>query len=150
MALRQPPRQLTDAAARRSSSRCGCPERRLLAEPPTRRSTMSDPEVERVARFLATHALLLLSVGVLAAAMSVAVIVWAMHLLARLRPAAQWTVAAVANRVQVAEVVRRLIGRARDWTPSAYLALHLTLGLVTAIAVAVFVTLAEEVLAAGE
>ena len=53
---------------------------------------MSDPEVERAARLLATHALLLLSVAMLAAALSVAVIVWATHLAARFRSAATWSV----------------------------------------------------------
>ena len=111
---------------------------------------MSDPEVERAARFLATHALLLLSVGMLAAATSIAAIVWATHLAAGFRPVAHWSVAALATRVQEPEIVRRLIGRARRWAPSAYLVLHLTLGLLLAVAVAVFATLAEEALAAGE
>jgi uncharacterized membrane protein len=111
---------------------------------------MSDPEVEHAAWFLATHAVLLLGVGMLAAAMAVAVIVWATHLAARFRPAARRTVAAVTNRVQESELLRRLVGRARDWTPSAYLSLHLTLGLVMAGVVVVFATLAEEALAAGE
>jgi undecaprenyl-diphosphatase len=111
---------------------------------------MSDPEVERAARFLATHAVLLLGAGMLAAATSIAAIARATHLAARFRPMAQRSMAGLAARVQEREIMRRLIGRARGWAPSAYLALHLTLGLVAAAAVAVFATLAEEALAGGE
>jgi undecaprenyl-diphosphatase len=109
---------------------------------------MPDPEVERAAQFLATHALLLLGAGILA--VSIAAIVWATYLAARFRPLAQRIVADLATRVQELQIARRLIGRARGLAPSAYLFLHLTLGLVIAVAVAVFATLAEEALVAGE
>ena len=81
--------------------------------------------------------MLLLGVGMLAAATSVAVIIRARHVAAQSWPAAQQTVAVLANRVQEPEMLRRLVGRARGWTPSAHLARHLTLGLVMAGAVAV-------------
>ena len=110
---------------------------------------MSDPEVERAARFLATHALLLLGVGVVTAAASIAAIVWAMRRAARCRPVAQRSVAILASRFET-EIARRALGRVYDFVPTAYLALHLTLGFVMAVAIAVFATLAEEVLAAGD
>lgn len=111
---------------------------------------MSDPEVERAARFLATHAVLLLGAGVVVAATSVAAIVWAVHLAARFRPVAQRGIGALATRIQGPRFVRRLVGRAGHWAPSAYLLLHLTLGLMIAVAVTVFATLAEEALVRGE
>ena len=86
---------------------------------------MPDPEVDRAAQFLATHALVLL-VCMLAAATSIAAIVWATHLAARYRPVAQRHFAALTNRVQELEIARHLIGRAHGLVPSAYLALHLT------------------------
>jgi undecaprenyl-diphosphatase len=107
-------------------------------------------EVERAAQFLATHALLLLGLGLLAAAASIAVTVWATHLAARFGSVARHGVATLAQRLHGIEAIRRLIGRTSGLVPSAYVALHLTLGLVIAIAVAVFATLAEEALAAGE
>jgi hypothetical protein len=86
----------------------------------------------------------------LVAAASIAVIVWAMYLAQRFRPIPQRSIATLANRIQEPEVVRRRIGRARGWTPSGYLALHLTLGLVLAITFVAFATLAEGALVAGE
>jgi undecaprenyl-diphosphatase len=111
---------------------------------------MPDPEVERIARFLATHALLLLGVGMLAAVAAVAAIAWAARLAARFRPLVERSIRTLADRLQRIEFVRGGIGRVRGVVPSAYLALHLALGLLMAVAVAVFATLAEEVLAGGE
>jgi membrane-associated phospholipid phosphatase len=109
-----------------------------------------DPEVTRVAQFFATHALLLLGLGILAAAASIAAIVWAAHLAARFGPGAKREFATRANRVQEVQLVHRVISQAHRFVPSAYLALHLALGLVMAVALAVFATLAEEALAGGE
>jgi undecaprenyl-diphosphatase len=110
---------------------------------------VSDPELERAAQFLATHALLLLGLVILAAAASIATIVWAMHLAARFGPGVRRQVATVASRVpEVAPI--RLIRQAHRFMPSAYLALHLALGFVMAVALAVFATLTEEALAGGE
>ena len=111
---------------------------------------MLDPKVERAAQFLATHALLLLGVGILAAAASIAAIVWAAHLAARFGPGARRQVATLANRVQGIPLIHRLVRQAHGFVPSAYLALHLALGFVMAAALAVFATLAEEALAGGE
>jgi undecaprenyl-diphosphatase len=111
---------------------------------------MADPDVERVARFLATHALVLLGLAILAAVASIAAIVWATRLAIRCRPWAHRSLTTLADRVHQIEWVRRAIGRVHNVVPSAYLALHLVLGLLVAVAVAVFAALAEEVLAAGE
>jgi undecaprenyl-diphosphatase len=111
---------------------------------------MLDSEVERAAGFLATHAVLLLGVGITAAAASVAAIVWAIYLAGRFGPAVLQRVASLVARFQQPLLVRRLIGRVNRVPQSAYLVLHLSLGLVTAVAVVVFAALAEEALAAGE
>jgi undecaprenyl-diphosphatase len=111
---------------------------------------MPEHEVERTARFLATHALLLLGMGMLAAVAAVAAIVWAARLGRRFRPVAERRITALAYRLQRIELFRHGVRRLTGVVPSAYLALHLALGLVMAVAVAVFVTLAEEALAGGE
>lgn len=111
---------------------------------------MLDPEVERAAQFLATHALLLLGLGILAAAASIAAIVWAAHLAARFGPRARRLVATLANRVQDIPLVRPLIRQAHGFAPSAYLALHLALGFVMAVALGVLATLAQDTLAGGD
>ena len=111
---------------------------------------MPDPDVERTARFLATHALLLLGIGVLIAAAAITAILWAAHLAGRFRPLAALSIATLADRLQQIQFVRRRVGRVRGVVPSAYLALHLALGLLMAVAVGVFATLAEEALAGGD
>lgn len=111
---------------------------------------MPNPEVERAARFFATHAVLLLGAGIVAAGASVAAIVWAARLAGRFRPVAQRSIAALAYRVQEIDIVPGAIRRAHDLLPSAYLAVHLALGFLIAVAVVVFATLAEEALATGE
>jgi undecaprenyl-diphosphatase len=109
-----------------------------------------DPEVERAAQFLARHALVLLGLGILAAAASIAAIVWATHLAARFGPGVGRQVATLGKRIQEVAPVPRLIRKAHRFVPSAYLVLHLALGFVMAVALAVFATLAEEALAGGE
>jgi undecaprenyl-diphosphatase len=111
---------------------------------------MADPDVEQVARFLATHAVVLLGLAILAAAASIAAIVWTARLAIRFRPWTDRRLTTLADRVQQIAWVRRAVGRVHDVAPSAYLALHLALGFLVAVAVAVFAALAEEVLAAGE
>ena len=111
---------------------------------------MPDPEVERAAEFLAAHALLLLGLGILAAVLALAAIVCAVRVAAQFRPAIQGTFTTLVQRASTVDVLRRVIGRTQGFVPSAYLALHLTLGLVAAVAVAVFAALVEETLAGGE
>jgi membrane-associated phospholipid phosphatase len=111
---------------------------------------MPDPEVERTARFLAIHALLLLGVGIVGAVAAIAAIVWGARVAERFRPLAQRSIRTLAHRVQRIEFARRRIGHVQGVVPTAYLALHLALGLVVAVAIGVFATLAEEALAGGE
>jgi membrane-associated phospholipid phosphatase len=111
---------------------------------------MRDPEIEEVARFLATHAVFLLGLGIVAAALSVALIVWAIRLAARLRPAVERVLAPFVRRVTAIEAVRRVGGRAVVIVPDVYLAAHLSLGLLAVIAVGFFMGLAEDVIGGGE
>jgi membrane-associated phospholipid phosphatase len=111
---------------------------------------MPDPEIEEVARFLATHAVLLLGLGVVAAALAVALLVRAVRVAARLRPAVETLLVPFIRRVASIEAVRRVGGRAVILVPDAYLALHLSLGLLVTIAVGFFVTLGADILSGGE
>jgi len=75
---------------------------------------MPDPEVERIARFLATHALLLLGAGMLAAVAAVVAILSAARLAGRFRPLVQRRITKLADGVQRIELVRggaHLLGR---------------------------------------
>jgi undecaprenyl-diphosphatase len=111
---------------------------------------MPDPEVERTARFLATHALLLLGVGLVAAVAAIAAVVWAARLAGRFRPLVERSIRTLGDGFRGIEFVRHGIGRVHGVVPSAYLAVHLALGLLMAVAIGVFATLAEEALAGGE
>jgi undecaprenyl-diphosphatase len=111
---------------------------------------MPDPEIEEVARFLATHAVLLLGLGIVAAVLSVLLIVWALRLAARLRPAVEHALTPIVRRVASIEVVRRSGSRAAVLVPDVYLAVHLSLGLLAVIAVGFFMGLAEDVIGGGE
>jgi membrane-associated phospholipid phosphatase len=111
---------------------------------------MPDPEIEEVARFLATHAVLLLGLGIVAAALSVALIVSAMRLATRLRPSVETLLTPLIRRIASIDAVRRVGGRAVVLVPDAYLAVHLSLGLLAAIAISFFVTLGSDVISGGE
>src|SRR5688500_15674655 len=111
---------------------------------------MPDSEVEQIARFLATHAMLLLGLGIMAAAGSVAVLVSVIRLAARLRPAVERILTPLVRRVQTIDAVRRVGSRAAILVPSVYLAVHLALGLLVVIFVGFFTGLAEDVIGGGE
>jgi membrane-associated phospholipid phosphatase len=111
---------------------------------------MPDAEIEEVARFLATHAVLLLGLGIMVAVLSVFLIVWAIRLAARLRPAVERALTPIVRRVAAIEVVRRSGSRAAVLVPDVYLAVHLALGLMAVIAVGFFMGLAEDVIGGGE
>jgi membrane-associated phospholipid phosphatase len=111
---------------------------------------MPYPEVEATARFLATHALLLLGVGLVAAIAAVAAVVWAARLAGRFRPLVDRRIRTLGDRLRAIEFIRRGIGRVRGLVPSAYFALHLALGLLMSVAIGVFATLAEDALAGGD
>lgn len=110
---------------------------------------MIEREAEEAVRFLAGHAVLLLAAGVLLGAASVAAIWLAVRMLARSQ--GRWRqpfghLLAAARRV---ELVDHLIRRGSALVPTAYVALHLCAGLVVTAVLAVFVVLAEDVVAGG-
>jgi undecaprenyl-diphosphatase len=108
---------------------------------------MADPDVERAATFLATHALLLLAIALAALVLAVAAIAGSVRLVVHYR-----TLLVAGFRLLVAQAdrlgaVRRLRSRTRLLLPGAYVAVHLALGLILVIAVAGFLVIAEAVLA---
>lgn len=110
---------------------------------------MADSEIEQAATFLATHALLLLTIALLALVLifAIAAIAGAVRLVVHYRALlidGFKLLVALSNRF---EPVRRLRSRTRLLLPGAYVALHLALGLVLLIAVAGFLVIAEAVLA---
>jgi membrane-associated phospholipid phosphatase len=89
---------------------------------------MSDTQIQHTAEYLASHALVLLGLGIVSAVGSLV---------------------AIAVLVQVLRIapLRRLAASARTVIPLGPLALHLTLGLTVTAAVAIFVILAENIAA---
>lgn len=111
---------------------------------------MSDPEVKRAAEFLATHAVLLLGLGVITVVGSLVAIVVAVGVVARFRHRLLHVFSWLLQRLQDMPVVNRVLTRTSLLIPSAYLGLHLILGLLLATAVTVFVALAQDVVAGRE
>ena len=111
---------------------------------------MPDPEVERAAEFLATHALLLLSLGIVAVVVSFVAIVVAVRLVGQLRPSLLRGVTWLIQRARAIHFLSPFIARTSLLVPRAYLGLHLVLGLLLVVAVTVFVALSEEIIAGGE
>jgi undecaprenyl-diphosphatase len=108
---------------------------------------MADPDIEEAGTFLATHALLLLTVALVALVLAVAAIAGSVRLVVRYRALLVDSfklLVALADRL---EPVRRLRSRTRPLLPGAYVALHLALGLVLVTTVAAFLVIAEAVLA---
>lgn len=111
---------------------------------------MASPGAERAAQFLATHAVLLPGLGLLAALASIVGIILAVRIAARFQGSVLHGFTELVRYARRIEVVNRVVARTSAPIPSAYLGLHLTLGLLVTGAVIVFVALAEEVLAGGE
>jgi len=111
---------------------------------------MPDPEVERAAEFLATHALLLLGLGIASVAVSFVAIGIAVRVVGRLRPSLLHGFTWLLQRAGATHLLSRFVTRTSLLVPSAYLGLHLVLGLVLVVAVTVFVALSEQVIAGGE
>jgi len=108
---------------------------------------MTDSDLERTATYLATHALLLLAIGLAGLLLVVAAIAASVRFIVHYR-----TLLLDGFRLLVAladrfEPVRLLRSRTRFLLPGAYVALHLVLGLVLVIAVAAFLVIAQGVLA---
>jgi undecaprenyl-diphosphatase len=111
---------------------------------------MAGSEAERAAQFLATHAVLLLGLGLLAALASAGAIVLVVRVVARFQGSLLHGFTELVRYARRVETVNRIVAGTRTLIPSAYLGLHLALGLLVTVAVIVFVALAEEVLAGGE
>ena len=111
---------------------------------------MADPGAERVAQFLATHAVWLLGLGLLCGLASVTAIILAVRIVMRFQAPVLRGFTELVRHLRRIAVVNRIVAWTRALIPSAYLGLHLTLGLLVAGAVVVFVGLAEEALAGGE
>lgn len=111
---------------------------------------MIDPEIEQVAEFLATHALLLLGLGIIAALGAALLIVVIVRALARLEPWLRPLATALVARARDIHILDQLLSRSRLLVPSSYLAVHLVIGLTVIAAVAAFAAIAEEVIGGGE
>jgi undecaprenyl-diphosphatase len=107
-------------------------------------------EIERAAQFLATHAVLLLGLSLLAAVAAFVAIVAAVRFVARYQDLLLTTFTTVLQRARRIQLLNQVLTRTSVLIPNAYIGLHLTLGLLLAIAVMVFAALAEELLAGGE
>ena len=111
---------------------------------------MTQRDLQRVAEFLAMHAVLLLGLVIVAASAAFLVVAGVVRLLGRYRQQVRAGVAFVVRYSRGFEVVDRAIIGSKAVVPSGYLAVHLVLGLAVAAAVSVFVVLAEVVIAGGE
>ena len=111
---------------------------------------MPDPEVERAAESLATHALLMLGLGIAAVVASFVAIVVAVRVVGQLRPSLLRGFTWLVQRARATHILSRFVTRTSLVVPSAYLGLHLVLGLVLAVAVTVFAALAEQIIAGRE
>jgi len=111
---------------------------------------MAGPEAERAAQFLATHAVLLLGLGLVAALAAVVAIALAVRTVARFQGSLLHGFTDLMQNARRIEVLNRVVARASGLVPGAYLGIHLTLGLLLTVAVIVFVALAEDVLAGGK
>ena len=105
---------------------------------------MADPDIERAARFLATHAVLLLALGVAAASVALLAVLSAVRIAVRYRAPVIRLFTTLVVRAGEVPALRRVLDRAPMAVPSAYLAVHLTLGLTFVAAVAGFVAVTEE------
>ena len=111
---------------------------------------MADPEAEQVARLLATHAVWLLGLGLVAILVAAVGIILAVRSVQRFRKPVLRRFTGLVRYVRRIEAVNRVIAHTSALIPSAYLALHLSLGLLLIVTVIVFVALATQVLAGGE
>ena len=111
---------------------------------------MSEPEVRRVAEFLAAHAVLLLGLAILAALTAAGGVIAAVSALREHRGSIRNGVARVVRYAGQYELIGRALARSRRFMPSGYLTLHLVLGLALTVAVSMFIVLAENVLGGGE
>jgi undecaprenyl-diphosphatase len=110
---------------------------------------MPDPGVQQAAAFLASHAVLLLGLGIVAAISALAAIVTAVRTLRRYEQPLRRGLTVLARRARRIAVLDRALARADVIVPSGYLVLPLSLGLALITAASVFVVMAEDIIAGG-
>jgi undecaprenyl-diphosphatase len=111
---------------------------------------MTEPELQRAAEFLAAHALALLALGMLIAAIASAAVIILVRLLRTYRGVIRRGFTAVLRYAQRYAAVERSLARSKTFLPGPYLALHLILALAITAAVTAFVVIAENVIGGGE
>lgn len=110
---------------------------------------MTNGEIERVAGFLAAHAILFLAAGIVLAIIALASVVGAIHLLRGYRDRIRRTFISALDYARQFDVFERSLTRSRAFLPGPYLAVHLILGLAVTAAVTVFVVIAQDVVGHG-
>jgi membrane-associated phospholipid phosphatase len=110
---------------------------------------MTAPELQRAAEFLATHAVLLLGLGILVALGALALVAGAVRLIARAEPGLREVFTFIARHARAISAVDRIVSVTGPRIPSGYVVLHLLLGLVLIASAGVFIVIAEDVLAGG-
>jgi membrane-associated phospholipid phosphatase len=113
-------------------------------------AAMTDPEVRVAAEFMAAHAILLLGLAVVMALAALAAVIGAVQLLRRHRDTVRAGFVAALQFARRLGVVEHALARSRPFVPSAYLALHLALGLALTAAATVFLIVVEDVVSGGE
>ena len=108
---------------------------------------MDSPDIEQAATFLATHALILLTIALVALLLAVAAIAGSVRLVVHYRTLLLDGFRLLVAQADRLEPVRQLRSRTRVLLPGTYVALHLALGLGLVIAVAAFLVIAQAVLA---
>ena len=108
---------------------------------------MADPDIQRAAAFLATHALLLLAIGLAALLLALAAVTGVVRLVIQYRALLLGAFRLLVMQASRIDSVRALLSRTRSLLPGAYVALHLALGLLLVMAVTAFLVLAQAVLA---
>src|SRR5687768_13837543 len=110
---------------------------------------MRDPEIERVAAFLASQAVWLLGVGIVTAIGALAAIVAAVRTAAGFRRRLPDGLTALARHRRRIAVLDPGFARAGAFISRGYLVLQLSLGLAVTSAASVFFVIAEDVAAGG-
>ena len=110
---------------------------------------MTQRELEQAAEFLAGRAIVLLGVGIAAALLSLAAALLIVAVLRRHRDTLRGMIVALVRRLRRIPRIDRAVERAGALVPSAYLVVHLALGLILTAAAAVFVVIAENAIGGG-
>lgn len=106
---------------------------------------MTDREVERLAKFLAAHAVVLLGLGVVIALLALGAVLGVVRMLRRYRDELRRAFSIVVRYAREIDIIDRSIRHTRTLIPNGYLATHLALGLILTTAASFFVVIAEDV-----